>query len=66
MHTRQPEVLVMIKILYELHSKNVLLDRYEKHKMASLNLDQFSADFLAYELLFVLFQILQIKKQKDL
>jgi len=66
MHTRHPEVFIMMKILYELGSKNVILDRYEKHKMVILNQDPFFEDFPAYVLLFVLFQIPQIKKQMHL
>lgn len=50
----------MIKILYELRKRSVILDHYGTHKMAVLIIDHIFEDFIVDEPIFELFQIQKI------
>lgn len=66
MQTLHPEACIKLNLLYEIRSKSVQLYRCEKRKREVLIIDRFFGGFLAYVLIFELFQTLQTKKQRGL
>lgn len=66
MQTRQPDVSIIIELPCEPRNRNALHDHCEKRRKVDQNLDRSSGDCLACELIFELFQTIQIERSMRL